>query len=71
MDDNLYCNPTNHQVFWDHPMEPISLIIAGAAAGLKPTAGKAGRETYEGFKNLLIGRFGKRSNVEPISNLPS
>jgi hypothetical protein len=55
-------------------MDPISLIIsalvAGAAAGLKPTAEKAVREAYEGFKNFLVGRFGKKSNIESLEEKP-
>jgi hypothetical protein len=55
-------------------MDPISLIIsalvAGAAAGLKPTAEKVVKDAYAGFKNLLIGRFGKKSNIESLEEKP-
>jgi hypothetical protein len=55
-------------------MDPISLIIsalvAGAAAGLKPTAEKVVRDAYEGFKKFLVGRFGNKSNIESLEEKP-
>ena len=46
-------------------MDPVSIIVSalalGAAAGLKPTAEKAVKDTYSGLKALIQRKFGKVS----------
>jgi len=49
-------------------MEPIDVIVqallAGAAAGAKDTCSKVVKDTYEGLKSLLKGRFKGKNKAE-------
>jgi hypothetical protein len=55
-------------------MDPLSLIVmamvAGAAAGLKPTAEAAVKDAYTGLKRLIKQRF-ERVSVDVIEGDPS
>jgi hypothetical protein len=54
-------------------MDPITLIVtalaAGAAAGAKPTAEQAIKDTYAGLKNLIQHRF-SQVDVKPLEQKP-
>lgn len=48
-------------------MEPITVIVtalvAGAAAALKSTTEQAVKDTYAGFKHLVLDRYGDQGDV--------
>jgi hypothetical protein len=48
-------------------MDPLTILatalVTGAAEKLKPTAGKAVEEAYNGLKALLLRKFGDRQDV--------
>src|SRR5262249_713862 len=48
-------------------MDPLTVIVtalvSGAAAGLKPTAERAVQDAYDGFKRLILDRYGKKGDV--------
>jgi hypothetical protein len=48
-------------------MDPLTILVTalvtGAAEKLKPTAGKAVEEAYEGLKALLLRKFGDKEDV--------
>ena len=55
-------------------MDPISLIVtalvAGAAAGAKPTAERAVKDAYEGIKTLIKRKFGS-ANIDLVEEDPT
>lgn len=49
-------------------MDPLTILVTalvlGAAEGLKPTASQAVKDGYNGFKALLLRKFGDKGEVE-------